>query len=599
VARVAATTMERTISQQDVELLTGLAQRFQQAELYAEAAELLVTALRAVPDDAGLKRTLAEARRLQHANGGGPPRSLPDLVREQLRRDSIDGAHFLGLAHIYAERGDHAQALDCVDVAKAKDVGNPGPHKLLGRILFRRRQFDEAAAELGQALHWNPFDRETAELLGRVEFERGRRDAALAATIHAYLLVHDSEGEEGERLRRRVQTLRQILGWGRRELSRTFKERQETLHVAFDRLQWRRDRFLEDEGLLRRTLPSATEPPRERAGNRIGTAARLRRIKLFAPLTDEQVFSLTSVVEEEVHPDGTTLFLHHDQGRDLYVVARGEVAVQRTTSYGSFTLGTLAAGDLFGEVNFVTGAERSGDAVASTPLTLFRFDADALDRLCEGQPQLAVQLYWILWHGLARKLRSTNAQLQSFFDPGALPENFLRLRRSQRALTDAVKVASDDKVRLFREQGLSRKELVTLATFSQERSFPEGSYVFQEGDEGKEMYVIVEGRVMICKYIPGGGEEALAILDRGDFFGEMALLDGEPRSADARAYGGALTVLALDQATVREVLGLDPDAALDFLRLLCRLLADRLREIDEKVIGWRILAGPRSESMSA
>jgi CRP-like cAMP-binding protein len=104
---------------------------------------------------------------------------------------------------------------------------------------------------------------------------------------------------------------------------------------------------------------------------------------------------------------------------------------------------------------------------------------------------------------------------------------------------------------------------------------------------------------MICKYIPGGGEEALAILDRGDFFGEMALLDGEPRSADARAYGGALTVLALDQATVREVLGLDPDAALDFLRLLCRLLADRLREIDEKVIGWRILAGPRSESMSA
>ncbi|HMB51880.1 MAG TPA: cyclic nucleotide-binding domain-containing protein, partial [Thermoanaerobaculia bacterium] len=189
--------------------------------------------------------------------------------------------------------------------------------------------------------------------------------------------------------------------------------------------------------------------------------------------------------------------------------------------------------------------------------------------------------------------------LQSFFDPGALPENFLRLRRSQRALSDAVKVASDDKVRLFREQGLSKKELVTLATFSKERSFPEGSYVFQEGDEGKEMYVIVEGRAMICKYIPGGGEEALAILDRGDFFGEMALLDGEPRSADARAYGGKLTVLALDQSTVREVLSLDAEAALEFLRLLCRLLADRLREIDEKVIGWRILAGPQSESLSA
>ncbi|HMB53939.1 MAG TPA: cyclic nucleotide-binding domain-containing protein, partial [Thermoanaerobaculia bacterium] len=379
--------MERTLSPQDAELLTGLARRFQEDGLHHEAVQLLTVVLAAAPEDAELKQALAEARRLAHEQGTGTQRRLPDLVREQFRRDSIDGAHFLGLAHIYAERGDHAQALDCIDVAKAKDLGNPGPHKLLGRVLFRRRQYDEAATELAQALLWNPFDRETAELLGRVEFERGRRDAALAATVHAYLLVHESESEAAERLRRRVQTLRQILGWGRRELSRVFKERQETLHVAFDRLQWRRDRFLEDEGLLRRDLPAATERPSGRSGSRIGLAARLRRIKVFAPLSDEQIFSLTAVVEEEVHSAGTTLFLHHDEGRDLYLVARGEVAVQRTTSYGSFTLGTLAAGDLFGEVNFITGSDRSGDAVATTPLTLFRIDADALDRLCEAQPQ--------------------------------------------------------------------------------------------------------------------------------------------------------------------------------------------------------------------
>jgi CRP-like cAMP-binding protein len=100
--------------------------------------------------------------------------------------------------------------------------------------------------------------------------------------------------------------------------------------------------------------------------------------------------------------------------------------------------------------------------------------------------------------------------------------------------------------------------------------------------------------VRISKYIPGGGEEALAILERGDFFGEMALIDGQPRSADARAHGGPCTVLALDQPTVHEVLSLDPQAALDFLQLLCRLVAKRLREIDEKVIGWRIMSGERT-----
>jgi len=591
--------MDPEISAQDVDRLVELAERFQGAERYAEAAELLLTALRLAPGDPRLKTALAETRRRASPQSGGPPRGLRSLLREQVRRDSIDAAHFLGLAHVYAERGDDDQAIDCLQVARAKDLGSPGPHKLFGRILFRRRQYDEAAEQLSQALRWNPFDREAAELLGRAEFERHHREAALAATVHAYLLVHESDGTTSERLRRRVQTLTQILGWGKRELSRAFRQRQEELDVAFDRLQWRRERFLEEEGLLRRAVPATATAASERSGDRIGLAARLRRHKILTLLSDEQVFELTRVVEEEVHEAGATLFQHHAPGRDLYLVTRGELAVQRSTSYGTFTLGTLAPGDLLGEGSFIGGGERSGDAVATTPLQLFRFDADALDRLLERRGDLAVQIYWILWHALARKLRSTNAQLQSFFDPGALPENFLRLRRSQKGLADAVKVASDDKIRLFREQGLSRKELMTLATFSKERRFPESAYVFQEGDEGKELYVIVDGRVMICKYIPGGGEEALAILDRGDFFGEMSLLDGEPRSADARAYGGPLTVLALGQSTVREVLSMDADAALEFLRLLCRLLADRLREIDEKVIGWRILAGGQSETRTA
>ncbi len=113
------------------------------------------------------------------------------------------------------------------------------------------------------------------------------------------------------------------------------------------------------------------------------------------------------------------------------------------------------------------------------------------------------------------------------------------------------------------------------------------------------MYVVLEGRVLITKYIPGAGEEALAILERGDFFGEMSLIDGELRSADARAHGGPLTVLAIDQGTIQEMLALDPQASLDFMKLLCRLVAKRLREIDEKVIGWRILSGERNQSASA
>ena len=576
--------------------LASIARRLGERRRWSEAVELLSLARRLSPGDPEVSRALVAAERERRARGG-TPREPAELLREQLRRDAIDAAHFLGLAHAYAERGENAQALECLDIARAKSLAYPGSHKLAGRVLFRRRRYDEAASELETALRLNPFDRETAALLGRVEFERGRREAALAATVHAYLLVDEGDEESAERLRHRLRTLRQVLGWDTRALARVFRARQDELHVAFDRLQWRRERFLEEEGLARMT--SGAVPARRQPGGRIGLAARLRRIDVLAPLSDEQVFLLTRVADELVLDAGAHVFHYRDSGRDVYLVARGEIVVQRHTGYGTFTLGSLGPGDLFGEAGYVDGGERSGDAVAAAPCQLFRLDADALDRLVEERGELAVQLHWIFWRALARKLRSTNAQLQSFFDPGALPENFLRLRRPQPAIGEAVKVDADDKIRLFREQGLSRRELVTLATFSRERRVAESAYVFQEGDAGRELYVIVEGRVMICKYIPGGGEEALAILERGDFFGEMSLLDGEPRSADARAHGGPATLLALDEATVRAVLSMDSAASLEFLRLLCRLLADRLREIDEKVVGWRILAGPQAESASA
>jgi CRP/FNR family transcriptional regulator, cyclic AMP receptor protein len=587
-------------SDREIQELTDLARRFAEGGRYDEAADLLLVALRLDPKNLSVKLGLAEVRKLQQQHRGGSSRSLRDMLREGFRRNAIDGAHFLGLAHLYAEKGENARAIECIEVARAKDLANPSNHKLHGRLLFRRRDFDGAVEEFTRALRYNPFDRETAENLGRAEYERKRFEAALSATVHAFLLLNDGDEEGVRRLRRRIQTLKQILGWGNRELSRVFHERQEVVHTAFERLEWHRERFLEQGGLLGVNL-SLTAPTLERreTGGQLELASRLRRLRPLAHFSDEQIFRLTQAVHEEIHDAGSLIFGHRTQGRDLYVLERGDITAQRTTSYGTFALGVVEPGDFFGEAGFVTGQERSSDALAAAPSQVFRLEAQVLEGLIEASPEMGVQIYWSLWHSLARKLRATNDQLKTFFSSDSLPENFLRLRKQPSGAAAAVKVEPSDKIRLFREQGLSRRELMTLATFSREKRFAAGASLFQEGDEGSEMYVILEGRVMISKYIPGAGEEALAILERGDFFGEMSLIDGEPRSADARAHGGPLTVLALDQGTVREVLAMDPHAALEFLLLLCRLVANRLREIDEKVIGWRIMSGERNESVSA
>jgi tetratricopeptide (TPR) repeat protein len=138
-------------SPQEVRELTDLAHRFSQSGRYEEAADILLLALRLDPKNLSVKLGLAEVRKLQQQHTGSSSRSLRDVLREGFRRNAIDAAHFLGLAHLYAEKGENARAIECIEVAKAKDLANPANHKLHGRLLFRRRDFDGAVEEFGRA----------------------------------------------------------------------------------------------------------------------------------------------------------------------------------------------------------------------------------------------------------------------------------------------------------------------------------------------------------------------------------------------------------------------------------------------------------------
>lgn len=578
----------------DVAALVELARRFADRKLFDEALELFQVALRLDPRNLGIRLALARLRNLQRARRGTvEPRDPAEAVREELRRSRIDAEHFVGLAWLYAERGEEFRALECLDLARAKDPNDPANHKLAGRIHFRLQDYDTAAERMTRALRYNPFDREAAELLGQIEYERKRHSEALAATIDAFLLLPPTEEESALRLRRRIRTLRHLLGWGNAQVVALFREREENLHLAFDRLAWRREHLKGAETLAE---PAPLPAPE---GGRLSIAARLRRAGAWAHMSDEQVFKLSGVAQEVELEAGATIFPFLSHGTELYLLEEGEVGIQRATPYGTFTLALLKPGALFGEVNFVSAGSRTAEALATKPSRLLCFNGETLRRLGEEWAEFGVQLYWGLWHNLAAKLRATNEQLKTFFPGDQQTESFLRLRRARRSEADTAELAAEDKLRVFEEQGLSGRELQSLAGFSRELRFDRGSFLFEEGDEGHEMYVIVEGKVLISKFIPGAGEEALAILERGDFFGEMALIDGERRSADARAHDGPVTVLALDQSTIQEMLALDPQAARDFLKLLCRLIGKRLREIDEKVVTWRIFAGHRDEAASA
>jgi pSer/pThr/pTyr-binding forkhead associated (FHA) protein len=106
-----------------------------------------------------------------------------------------------------------------------------------------------------------------------------------------------------------------------------------------------------------------------------------------------------------------------------------------------------------------------------------------------------------------------------------------------------------------------------------------GEFVFREGDLGTEMYIINEGKVEILNLV-AEEEQVLAVLEKGDFFGEMSVLEDLPRAASARAVTD-VRLLQINGSTFDQLLQGNPEIAVRMMRKLSR----RLRETDEMLKG--------------
>ena len=124
---------------------------------------------------------------------------------------------------------------------------------------------------------------------------------------------------------------------------------------------------------------------------------------------------------------------------------------------------------------------------------------------------------------------------------------------------------------------------------STEKRLAPGEILFREGDVGDQLYVVLDGRVEIRKDLRVASEDALAVMERGDYFGEMALIDRKPRSAAARAHAEGAVVLAIPSQVLSNILDPDKVSSLRLLKLLCGLVAKRLREINNRLIASFIL----------
>jgi CRP/FNR family cyclic AMP-dependent transcriptional regulator len=136
-------------------------------------------------------------------------------------------------------------------------------------------------------------------------------------------------------------------------------------------------------------------------------------------------------------------------------------------------------------------------------------------------------------------------------------------------------------------QGLDREELVRFAEIARERSYPKGSVILFEDDPGDSLYIVRTGRVKVVKVGEDGREVILGWLGVGDHFGELSLIDGQPRSAHVIAVDEAHMII-LRREDFRRRVEESPAVAWALLTALSR----RLRRADEQIGGLVLLDVP-------
>jgi len=135
-------------------------------------------------------------------------------------------------------------------------------------------------------------------------------------------------------------------------------------------------------------------------------------------------------------------------------------------------------------------------------------------------------------------------------------------------------------VRVF--ETFADPDLAAVTDRLRERDLRRRQILFREGDRGEEMFIVRRGTILISKAVTGKVEQVLVRVDPGDFFGEMGLFDGSPRSATAQAETD-VELLVLGRDSLQALTETNPSAAAAFFHAMVHVFMERLRRSTQQV----------------
>jgi len=132
-------------------------------------------------------------------------------------------------------------------------------------------------------------------------------------------------------------------------------------------------------------------------------------------------------------------------------------------------------------------------------------------------------------------------------------------------------------------QELSEDELKKLAQVMEERTFKKGEIIFNEGEEGKALYLLAEGEVEVVKTMKGWYKETLAVFKKGRLFGELSFLSGRNHSALARATHD-VKVYVLTKNQYDRLEKNDPVITQKIMKVIALTLSTALQKMNERFL---------------
>jgi CRP-like cAMP-binding protein len=567
-----------------------LAEKLISKGYYDDAIVLYTSACKIFPDNVALRLNLLRVKELKRKSDILKEKNIDEHLRAKRQEQEQLAANFLSLAKIYMQRKAYIKAIAFLETAKELVPFSSEIRLMLGKIFYENFDLEKAIEELLFAKEIDPFNEEIYWLLAKIFYERKDYWKSLENFVDALVLCSDSDQSRKSYYNKQLKlVLTKTKSIEKKELNEYIQKRKAYFNKLANNINTKRDSYvstqIENElDFIFSRLPKLHHEKQDL----LNKAIQLKKFPLLSSLRDEECFQLAKVTSINNFPKDFCIFKEDDLTEDIYLIDSGEVRISKQTPYGEQILSIIKEGDYFGEMDFIDNMKCSADAYANTDCRLYCISKIGLEELFVSDKHIAIQFYWHFWKTLSQRIREANELLKSFFIEceKSGDKRMLTLSHAEPTAIDLEK-----KLSILKEKGLSSSELRLLATFSKEERYYRDQVIFREGDKGDKLFIILDGEARISKYIPGVGEEALAILSRGDFFGEMALIDNSPRSADAIAHSDSLTVLTIESEILHKILSRDAESSFQFLFILCKILSNRLREINLKIYQWRMMVG--------